>query len=101
MGNFLKCDTAGCDHIEDVDQIAPELIGKPCPRCGASLLTAEDCANWQANVLPGIELARALGLLVDPTAAQAEMPRLRIGLHQDTLTVKAVPGAGAAPTKED
>lgn len=43
----LKCDAPGCGHHESADlDLAKSgaLIGKPCPSCGASLLTKEDHA---------------------------------------------------------
>ena len=45
---FLKCDEKGCVHQEYHAEIAPEQIGKPCPRCGASLLTQEDFDKCRA-----------------------------------------------------
>ncbi len=38
----LKCDANGCDHVELVESINAGLVGKPCPKCGANLLTEED-----------------------------------------------------------
>lgn len=40
--NYLQCDAEGCDHRENTPDYGPHLIGKPCPVCGASLLTQED-----------------------------------------------------------
>ncbi|MEH7827631.1 hypothetical protein [Gemmobacter denitrificans] len=42
MQAFLKCDADGCDHREDVPEITADMIGKPCPKCGANLLTEAD-----------------------------------------------------------
>ena len=42
---FLKCDRKGCLHVEAYDALSSSMIGKPCPRCKASLLTRED---WDA-----------------------------------------------------
>lgn len=44
----LKCDAVGCDHIETVGTITAELIGKPCRKCGANLLTEDDFIAGQA-----------------------------------------------------
>ncbi len=44
----LRCDVPGCgyqtDYAETWETIA-DCIGRPCPKCGASLLTAEDYAT--------------------------------------------------------
>lgn len=39
---YLKCDADGCDHMEHHEAIGLEMIGKPCPKCGANLLTEQD-----------------------------------------------------------
>lgn len=44
---ILKCDTAGCGHVEEVADISAELVGRPCPRCSANLLTVSDFAAWR------------------------------------------------------
>ena len=38
MTAFLQCDADGCGHHETVPEISRDLIGKPCPKCGANLL---------------------------------------------------------------
>lgn len=42
MLNYLKCDEPGCDHREFIGDLTRDLIGKPCPKCGANLLTKSD-----------------------------------------------------------
>jgi hypothetical protein len=37
----LKCDAPGCDYREELVIPSVDLVGKPCPKCGASLLTEE------------------------------------------------------------
>lgn len=86
-GAFLKCDTAGCDHVEAVHAISPEFIDKPCPKCGASLLSERDCADWLAAVQPGIDLLKKLGVLVDKMPDDRPVEKLRIHLHGSALTV--------------
>ena len=45
----LKCDAPGCGYVDKTVELTPDTvmasIGKPCPKCGASLLTAADAAN--------------------------------------------------------
>ena len=42
MQCWLKCDADGCDHQEDVPWLTADMVGKPCPKCGANLLTDDD-----------------------------------------------------------
>ena len=46
----IKCDTDGCGyHNPDVKfEQYPEYVNKPCPQCGANLLTQE---NYDATVI--------------------------------------------------
>ena len=101
MPEFLKCDAPGCDHVEDVEAISRDLIGKPCPKCGADLLTAADCETWLAMVQPGIELAKALGLFVDRAPTEDDQALVRLHLHDDTFTAKTIPvGDATKPSAE-
>ena len=85
---FLKCDAPGCDHIEPVAAISPDLIGLPCPKCGASLLTEKDCADWLRAIQPGIDALKALGLLADAPVEGQETWKLCVHLHEESLTVR-------------
>lgn len=38
----LKCDAPSCDYEDTEARLTVELVGKPCPKCGANLLTEED-----------------------------------------------------------
>lgn len=64
-GLYLVCDAEGCDHRQDVDDITADMIGTPCPKCGANLLTEQDYRTFSA-MMPAFEMAeqveRALGL---------------------------------------
>lgn len=95
MPEFLKCDADDCDHMETVEAISADLIDKPCPKCGANLLTEADCAVWLAYVRPGIEFATAVGLMID-RQPETDQALLRIGLHENTLTTTVVPEAATA-----
>lgn len=48
--DFLKCDTKGCLHVELVDQISANHIGKECPVCGSNLLTREDFDDFTSII---------------------------------------------------
>lgn len=70
----LQCDAPGCTHSESIPASATaaeraSYIGKPCPLCGACLLTAEDHAAYE-SAMAAIETnnkvfdtLNALGLL--------------------------------------
>jgi predicted RNA-binding Zn-ribbon protein involved in translation (DUF1610 family) len=86
MPAFLKCDAPGCDHVESVEAISRDLIGFPCPKCGASLLTADDCMKWLHSVQPGIDTLKALGLIADRAPVDGDLNAVRIHLHGSDLT---------------
>lgn len=46
----IKCDAIGCDYRDENVTFAdlPDWLEKPCPKCGASLLTREALAHAQA-----------------------------------------------------
>jgi hypothetical protein len=58
----LQCDADGCDHRENIPDYSAEYIGKPCPKCGASLLTQEDYDDFHRHLKPAIDLLLAAGL---------------------------------------
>ena len=47
----LKCDAADCSHVEFIEMLSESDIGRACPLCGASILTAEDLKAAQAVLL--------------------------------------------------
>ena len=55
-GIKLKCDAAGCDHVESPEEYTAALVGKTCPKCGAVILTQED----YDDSLPTFEFMQAL-----------------------------------------
>lgn len=53
---FLACDAPGCDVRVPIETFSAEHIGRPCPECGASLLTRED----YEDALPTFQMLEAL-----------------------------------------
>ena len=84
-GLHLQCDANGCGHVEEVPTLSQELVGKPCPKCGANLLTQRDFDEW-GEIQTLIETLRALGVVTDDP--NVETKAISVGLHEGTLTVK-------------
>ena len=82
----LKCDAHTCNYVEDVEKITSDLIGKPCPLCGANLLTKEDYDHWVSRVMPAYELMVALGLA--ETTERGDPRATRIGYHDGKYTIE-------------
>ena len=96
----LKCDAAGCGHMEPVAKIEKSLVGKPCPKCGANLLTEKD---YEAGKLwvHVISLGERLGIL--SLAVSDDDANVFINPHADALKIKIKPtpaASGPAPRKE-
>ena len=90
MSEYLKCDAAGCDHVEDVDVIVAEMVGKPCPKCGANLLTAEDWNTWHERFVPVFNAMKVEGL-IDPAAPSGPTVAIRVGFHDGGLSFTTKP----------
>lgn len=56
----LKCDAPGCDYRDESAIPSAELVGAPCPKCGANLFTSED---WAA-----IQILQGTALLINAVA---------------------------------
>lgn len=41
----LKCDAPGCDYVDPTAPVDETQLNRPCPKCGANLLTEADLAN--------------------------------------------------------
>lgn len=88
MGSaFLKCDALGCDHVGEVPAITRELIGTPCPKCGANLLTEADADQWLAQVEPLLAFLKPLGLITDGAFDVPADQRVEFHLHEAKLTI--------------
>jgi hypothetical protein len=93
MSAFLQCDAHGCDYRETVDEILEDQIDKPCPNCGASLLTRADYDVYVARFKPMLDAMKVLGLAVDP-APGAEGRRVSIHYHDGATTIREHGPAG-------
>ena len=67
MNDFLKCDARGCDHFENI-AVTIEVVGKPCPKCGANLCTQEDFVIFK-SLVAATRAATEVVLKNDPNAA--------------------------------
>ena len=65
-GEFLKCDTFQCDFFEMTPVVA-EAVGRPCPKCGAVLLTQHDFVTFRA-VQAEMRAQHELTITRDPDA---------------------------------
>lgn len=88
MSEFLKCDAPGCGHTEDVQEINEGLIGKPCEKCGANLLTGEDYEFYSANVRPAYQALIAVGVVRPVDEAQPGDKRVRVNYHDGSMNIK-------------
>lgn len=85
MTEALKCDAPGCDHIQYFGKITADMVGMPCPKCSADLLTSEDWQKWQPissllTSINGIE-----GCKEDQDAC------FSVGLHGSKITIEIDP----------
>lgn len=83
MTEFLKCDTEGCSHVEQVGTITADMVERPCPVCGSSLLTKEDWVKWSAVISP---LLKAIMPLTEATTEDGPMIKTTVGLHNNKMT---------------
>ncbi len=94
-GGYLKCDAKGCEHKEAVASFDKTLIGKPCPKCGASLLTSEDYEEGK-RMKAVIDALYALGL-ARPATEDDEPTKDRlivsVNPHAESLHIQVKGGA--------
>lgn len=88
----LKCDAVGCDHVEEIEALTEDLIGKPCPKCGADLLTREDYTQ-------GAALEAMMNALLKGIPAVKPGPgivQVNVGVHDGEFTMRVKPSKGDA-----
>lgn len=82
----IKCDAPGCNYRDDSVEFSEAFLDKPCPQCGASLLTEEDLAfikaleaqvDWFKTIIPqvedGLEHEEVLRVHMDGTGIPASV----------------------------
>ena len=87
MAEFLKCDALGCDHVEQVEAITADMVGKLCPKCGASLLTQGDWEVWSAVFEPAMRHLIEAGLAAPADAETPESERVSYNYHDGELRI--------------
>lgn len=62
----LKCDAKDCDYVDENITLEEyeEYLNKPCPKCGANLLTQEDIAAVKV-MIKMIDMLNEVGLTSD------------------------------------
>ncbi|OHC93921.1 MAG: hypothetical protein A3H25_02870 [Sphingomonadales bacterium RIFCSPLOWO2_12_FULL_63_15] len=92
MSAVLNCDAAGCGHVEPVESIIEADIGRPCPKCGANLLTRADFDYWAANIEPMFRMLSDAGLLREAGEGSSEPSALvSFGYHDGKTTIVSQP----------
>ena len=71
--NYLVCDADGCDYQGDHGELRQDLVGTPCPKCGADLLTQRDFED-------GMRLQEKIDFLVGQSILSREMTNDAIGV---------------------
>lgn len=90
-GQSLKCDAEGCDHVETVQDITADLIGKPCPKCGANLLTKDDYEAGQTLVGVINAFNEIFGPVDIPDDAVGKALKVSFNPHNGGITVQVKP----------
>jgi hypothetical protein len=70
-GEYLKCDSPSCDYFE-LTPIVIENVGKPCPKCGANVLTEDDYIDHH-KMMAGIDAENEVALAANPKASKILM----------------------------
>lgn len=91
MGKLI-CDAPGCGHVETVaHEFGPHLIGRPCPRCGASLLTRSDFVRAEKLLRFVDRLNRWFGPIFGTENPTKGGHQISIHTHGSKTTIRAEP----------
>lgn len=74
----LKCDAKDCDYIDEKVKVEdyPLWLNKPCPACGANLLTEADLKATRA-MIAACDWVNSLGI------PAGDAPIARVRMHMD------------------
>jgi len=89
--NGLKCDK--CDWVDEsisLDDLE-NWVDKPCPECGANVLTSEQLAHLNM-ILEVADIVNSLDIPKDPNDEEAEMDLLIDSSANIKLNIKNIDG---------
>jgi hypothetical protein len=74
----LKCDAEGCGYSDMTIRLEdyPQYLNRPCPDCGANLLTEADLKATQA-MIAACDWVNALGI------PKGDGPKTTVRMHMD------------------
>jgi hypothetical protein len=75
----IICDAPGCGYESVEQNVSAAFIGRPCPNCGANLLTEED----YAAALRLFALTAAINAGIGPLAYSGEVPTVSVNPRGD------------------
>lgn len=76
----IKCDAEGCDYREDIQsEDYSEWVDRPCPDCGANLLTEADFKLIQAL----LDVTSAINEIFPPGSFSEDEPLLGFEIKMD------------------
>jgi len=87
---YLKCDADWCDYEGNEPDYGAHLIGKPCPKCGADLLTQGDFDQGEPMRTMMQMLVKA-GLVFEPDADTSHMKApalLKVKSHKGKIIIE-------------
>lgn len=86
----LRCDNPKCDHVDPNQPFGKHLIGKPCPKCRANLLTERDY-KIAARIVMMVNLVNfCLGWLFGTEEPPKTTQRTRVDVRHGTAKVEKV-----------
>lgn len=89
----LHCDDCGYD-IPEPQAFTPKLIGTPCPKCGANMLTEEDYKSTE-RLLGAIDIANTmLGPIFgkeENAVEENDGDKINVKIHGDEMTIRKGP----------
>lgn len=74
-GGGVKCDNPHCDYVEQSVKIEDykNWVNKPCPKCGANLLTEADYKNVQL-ILRIVNFLNKIGNIINKIPPRKKVP---------------------------